>query len=196
MFNILNHHIFVQFLKEKTTPTDPINSNDIANMFNVNHELYKNSKGFVIPAYFPQHLSQSEQVDINNINVKTTNTVSKCYVVKYNNHQTHSLDQEYLMFGSNRIPDSPFKFIPIVSDYLNFENGYFVYEDKTNKQIAEHQVNKGVHEDLKDTDYSLQDFTFGYNKKNIPAVPIHPLYIVTGKQIGRASCRERVSSPV
>ena len=174
MFNILNHHIFVQFLKEKTSSTDPINSNDIANIFNVNHEHYKNSKGFVIPAYFPQHLTQSEQVDTNNINVKTTNTVSKCYVVNYNNHQAHSLDQEYLMFGSNSIPNSPSRFIPIVSDYLNFENGYFVYEDKTNKQIAEYQVNKGVHEDLKDKDYSLQDFTFGYNKKNIPAVPIHP----------------------
>ena len=118
MFNILNHHIFVQFLKEKTSSTEPINSNDIANIFNVNHEHYENSKGFVIPAYFPQHLTQSEQVDTNNINVKTTNTVSKCYVVNfdnvnYNNYQVPSLNQEYLMFGSNSIPNSPFKFITL-----------------------------------------------------------------------------------
>ena len=124
MFNILNHHIFLQFLKEKTSSTNPINSNDIANILNVNHEQYNNSKGFVIPAYFPQHLTQSARVDTNNINVKTTNTVSKCYVVRYYNEQAQRLTQEYLMFGSYSIPNSPFKFIPIVSDYLNFKNGY------------------------------------------------------------------------
>ena len=172
MFNIFNHHIFVQFLKEKEPSTNPIHKREIASLIGANNERYTKSKGFVIPAYFPQHLLT--QNDANNINVKATNTITKCYVVGYQNSNTYILDRYYDIFADD-ITASSAKFIPIVSDYLKFENGYFVYHNDSGKQIAEYQVNKGVHEDLKTAEYSLQDFTFAYNKCNIPAVPIHPL---------------------
>ena len=178
MINLFNHHIFVQFLKENEQSTNPIHKGDIAEKLRINNfTQYTNSKGFVIPAFFPQHLTQAvynqPNADDNHINVKATNSISKCYVVRYSNSNIHKLPQDYDIYNQ-LISNSPSRFIPIIKDILTFENGYFVY-NSTDRQIAEYQVNKGVHEDLKNADYSLQDFSFGYNKRNIPAVPIHPL---------------------
>ena len=178
MINLFNHHIFVQFLKENEQSTNPIHKGDIAEILRINDfTQYTNSKGFVIPAFFPQHLTQPVYIqpnaDDNNINVKATNSISKCYVVRYSNINIHKLPQDYDIYNQ-LISHSPSRFFPIIKDILTFENGYFVY-NSTDRQIAEYEVNKGVHEDLKNADYSLQDFSFGYNKRNIPAVPIHPL---------------------
>ena len=96
-----------------------------------------------------------------------------------NTQEDIAIEKDFKKICADDIDDCVVKYEHLMDNHFSF----YTYDD----------VLSGLIDNLSDTDIDKEITKFSEYSK---VLKVKPENIVTGKQIGRASCRERVSSPV